>query len=400
MWTEYRPVLLDRWHGIWHGRRVIRTRSDDNLTLQVVVYAGRDPRTGRERYLRETVRDTTPTKARKKAEGIERRLKLTVDDGRHVVTDATVAELLDQWLELAAPDLSPRTVSGYRSHIENHIRPTIGDVELAKLTTAHLDRLYGKLRARGLSQMTVRHVHAILRRALGYAVRWQWIPTNPAAVENTAPKITNTPINPPSVEVAQQILTAALARADVDFGTIIALALATGARRGELIALRWMKVDLDDGVITLDTSIVQVGPVLHEKGTKTDEGRRVSIDPDTVARLRAHRQVCLERGLAAGTPLVADAFVCSSSIDGADPLTPDSVSQRFGRLARALGSTARLHDLRHFHASQLLDAGVPITTVSDRLGHKDVSTTLNIYGHPVAEADRRAADTIGRVLGA
>lgn len=378
---------------------MIRTRSDDGCTLQVVVYAGRDPRTARERYLRETVRDATPTKTRKKAEAAERRLKLQVDTNQHVVSDATVAELLDQWLALATPDLSPRTVSGYRSHIENHIRPNIGQVELAKLTTAHLDRLYGKLRSRGLSQMTVRHVHAILRRALGYAVRWSWIPTNPAAVEDTAPKITKTAINPPPVDVAQRMLEAALARPDVDFGMIVALAVATGARRGELIALRWSKVDLDGALLTIDTSIVQVGRELHEKGTKTDEGRRVSIDADTVARLRGHRQVCLERGLAAGAPVVADAFVCSSSVDGADPLTPDSVTQRFGRLARSVGSTARFHDLRHFHATQLLDAGVPITTVSERLGHKDVSTTLNIYGHPVAEADRRAADTIGRVLG-
>lgn len=370
----------------------IRSRADDGLTLQVVVYAGQDQTTGKERYLRETVRGTTPTKTRKTAEAIERRLRLQVDERSHVTTTATVSDLLDAWLDLVGPTLSPKTVSGYRSHIERHLRPQLGALELTKLTTRRLDRHYGALRDSGLAPMTVRHVHAILRRALSYAVRWSWIPINPAAVEGTAPKIRKRTITPPTVAVAHQLLAAALARKDIDFGIIVAVAFGTGARRGELVALRWPKIDLDTAVITIDESVVDVGHVLYTKGTKTDESRRVAIDPDTVTLLRAHHQACLERAMAAGVKLDPDAYVASRELDGTVALWPDSVSHRFRNLSIKLGARARFHDIRHFHATQLLDAGVPLPVVSERLGHASIATTAEIYGHAVPESDRRAAD--------
>lgn len=372
------------------------------LSAQVIVYAGRDGATGLERYVRRTVRGDTPTKTRKAAEAAERRLTLELADGQRQVTTATLGDTLDAWLELVASELSPTTLAGYRMNIRVHIKPALGNVTLARLTTARLDRFYAQLRTQGLAPATVRRIHAIIRRALTNAQRWGWITANPAAVPGTAPKVPKHQIRPPELDVARRLIAEADKGRDRDFGIVILLAATIGARRGELCGLRWSRVDLVDGVIEIVDTIIQTEDrEILVKATKTDEPRRVSLDPETLARLRGHRQHALERALAAGVKLVPDAYVASHVLDGSEPIRPEAITRRFIRLRDRIGATGvRLHDLRHFHATLLLDAGIPLATVSERLGHRDQSTTANIYSHPVSATDRVAAATIGRLLAA
>jgi len=192
---------------------------------------------------------------------------------------------------------------------------------------------------------------------------------------------------------------------DTDFALFLRLAAIVGARRAELCALRWSDLDLDAGRLSIARRLVagrdEAGreTVYELAGTKTNAGHTVALDPATVSALRAYRRTSVERALACGVRLAADAHVFSVEPDGAEGWKPHSVSQRFRRLRSRAGlPTMRLHDIRHYVASHLIDQGVAVTTVSERVGHSSSRTTLGIYGHAVAETDQRAAAILAAAL--
>ena len=124
-----------------------------------------------------------------------------------------------------------------------------------------------------------------------------------------------------------------------------------------------------------------------------------AASPSTLAVLRDHRCLMEARATACALPLNPNGFVFTITADGSTPLHPDTVSAGFRRLCDKAGMTGvRLHDLRHLHATQLLAAGVPVRTVSGRLGHANAATTLNVYAHFLEASDRDAAAVIGSLL--
>ena len=186
---------------------------------------------------------------------------------------------------------------------------------------------------------------------------------------------------------------------DAELATFIMLAASSGARRGELLALRWSDIDLDRGRLSIERGIVRVGDDLIEQGTKTHQSRRISLDAGTVATLRTHEAHMIERAQAAASAITRQSFVFSHSVDCSSPWHPDSTSRAFRRICQQAGvKEVRLHDLRHYVATRLLAAGVDVRTVAGRLGHRNPSTTLNVYSHFVPETDREAAETLGRIF--
>jgi len=137
-----------------------------------------------------------------------------------------------------------------------------------------------------------------------------------------------------------------------------------------------------------------------EKPTKTHKSRRIALDPGTVTALARQRKIAAERAKACDAKQAADAYVFSRDVEGKQPWRPDSgVTSRFERLRRSVGlDGVRLHDLRHYVATRLLDAGMPVRTVSERLGHANATTTLGIYAQSVPATDRRAAELLGGLL--
>jgi integrase len=177
------------------------------------------------------------------------------------------------------------------------------------------------------------------------------------------------------------------------------LAASSGARRGELLALRWSDIDLDRGALSIERCIVRVGDSLLEQGTKTHQSRRISLDSGTITSLQLHYQQATERARLAGSTISSKSFVFSHTVDGSTPWHPDSTSRAFRRICEQAGVTSvRLHDLRHYVATRLLTAGVDVRTVAGRLGHRNPSTTLNVYSHFVPETDKEAADALGRIF--
>ena len=177
------------------------------------------------------------------------------------------------------------------------------------------------------------------------------------------------------------------------------LSAATGARRSEIIALRWLDVDLVNRTVAIRRGVVEGPDGLVEKDTKTHAARRVSLDDQTVSVLTDHHSRMVTNATVCRLTLDANAFVFSNNADGSVPWYPDSVSGSFKRLCQQEGLTnVRLHDLRHFVATQLLGAGVDVRTVAGRLGHRNAATTLNAYANFLEQSDRVAADVMGSLI--
>jgi integrase len=387
--------------------------------LRVRVYGGTDPVSGKRLDLMEIV-PPGPTAARE-AEKVRTRMLNEVDERRNPRTKATLNQLLDQWLEVA--ELEPSTRVGYVRKIDRHIRPVLGDIKLERLDARTLENLYAQLRrcrdrcdgrrrskhhtrgrhecdarceaheCRPLARATVRQIHAILRAALTRAVKWDWIANNPA-VQATPPTLPTPNPRPPTAEQAALILNEAWK--DPDWGLLVWVAMITGARRGELCALRWSNLNLDTGLLEIRSALAQDNSTVWEKSTKTHQHRRITLDQRTGDLLRAHRESAETRAAAIGTSLRPDAFLFSRAPDSSIWLRPDAVSARFKKMCARLSIDAHLHQLRHYSATELIASGVDVRTVAGRLGHSGGgTTTLKVYSAWLSEADQRAAAGVG-----
>jgi integrase len=364
-------------NGVWEAR----------------IDAGRDPATGKRRQVSRTIYGT-----KRDAQKVLNEMAVEADRGGFTGTSATFEELCERWLELATADLSPVTVRNYRDLLKNHITPALGKIPVASIQTMDLDRLYHALMTkRGVTPSTVRHIHSVIRRAFRQAVLWGWNAVNPAA-NATQPRLVKPDLSPPDVEQVAEILRVAN-ESDPEFGHLLHLAATTGARRGELCALRWRDIDVERASLSIERSIIEVAGGIFEKDTKTHASRRIALDEGSLEAVAAQRQLAHERATALGLIIDSDAFVFSRDPQGALPWRPDHVTKAFAVIRDSLGYRGvRLHDLRHFAATRLIAAGVPVRTVSGRLGHANPSTTLMVYSHFLEASDQEAAKVIGALV--
>jgi len=374
----------------------MRQRGKESWELRV--HAGRDLETGRKQYVSRTVHGTKREASRELA-----RLVAQVDDGLVVAKAGTVGDLCERWYEQAEPNLSPVVADNYRRLLDRHILPKFGTTPLRRLRTSDLDAWYAELRRRGgrngkeLAPNSVLRIHALLHRALGQAVKWGWLTTNPASAASPPRPARHAIAVPAAADVLR--LMAAAKEVNPGLPVFFRVAAATGARRGELCALRWSKVDMKQGRLTISRGLVETKDGVIEKDTKTHAERRMTLDAATVKMVKDHHKSCAAIAKECGAALGDNAYVFSREVDGSLPWRPGYVTLAFTRLRDDLGlEGVRLHDLRHFNATNLLANGTDIRTVSGRLGHADASTTLNIYSHFVEQADRDAARSIGGLL--
>ena len=239
----------------------------------------------------------------------------------------------------------------------------------------------------------------MLRAAFAQAVRWGWLERNPVA-RATAPRVIQVETVPPVLVDVLRVLDRAAASRNPENAIVFRIVAATGCRRGEVCALKWLDVDLDGESprVVIRRAVLDLEGVRTVEDTKTHALRWIRIDPDTAEMLREQRAKAAELGEAAGVPLTPEDFVFPRSPGSKEPIPPNRVGQAWRRLCGEVGVKARLHDLCHLQASLLLDAGEAITTVSARLGHRDTSTTLRIYSHLMPGADARAAEIVGRAF--
>jgi integrase len=323
-------------------------------------------------------------------------------------TTLTVAEYLTEWLEAHATSVKPKTYSGYRHDIEHYIVPNIGRMRLQGLRPAIVSKLYrdisdhGGKGGRPLSAWTISHVHRTLRKALADAVDIdQVLSANPAA-RSKRPKVAETErLQIWNTEQLHRFLTVAASHRLYAF---YRLAAYSGARRGELLYLRWRAVDFESSEITIGGSAAVVEGRRVEGTTKGGRSRTISIDGETMNVLREHQRLQGADCKAAGTAWSGSGLVFTTR--WGEPLYPDTVSSLMAKLiseyndsvapsAKPLPS-ARLHDLRHLHATTLLLAGVPVHLVAARLGHADPAVTLRVYAHVLREQAAKVGDIFAK----
>ena len=252
----------------------------------------------------------------------------------------------------------------------------------------------------GKSPKTIRNHHAIIAAALHQGVRWGWVRSNVAEMAKP-PRVAQSRVAAPSLEVVREVIEGA-ERRDPRLAPLLMLAALTGMRRGELCALRWSDVDLNVGTIDVAKSLV-----VSLRGVSS-KSQRKQTGADWLRSIRSESRCSpdTDQGLSVGLPrpvpsCAADAFVFSPFPEGTTPFRPDNVTSFFIRVRNEVGApTVRLHDLRHFTATQLIGAGVDVRTVAGRLGHSDPSVTLRVYSHALEERDRAAASIMGGLLAA
>jgi len=263
-----------------------------------------------------------------------------------------------------------------------------------------------------LAASTVNRIHAVVHAALEQAVKWQWIRRNPA--EHADPgEIVEDEVEPPA-EVDIVKLLAEADQVDPRLALFLHIAIVTGARRGAICALRWTHLDLTAGTARFPR-VISIGPdgSTHPDGTprlsvavdrpatrSKRSGRKVALDPYLAPALAAYRIRQAVRATAVGADLPLDACVFSDDVLGGHPWRPDSTSRKYRHLRWWVAglSESRLHDLRHFMATQLLGAGVDPKVVAQRGGWTKVATMLDRYAHALPVNDRAAADVLGGML--
>ena len=336
--------------------------------------------------------------------------RVKAHDGHYIDRSTiTVSSYLDEWLEAHAVEIKPKTLQDYRHLINRHVRPRIGELRLQAVTPARITRLYrdlitsGGQNGAGLSHRTVTYVHAVLRKAFRDAVVVeQLLPSNPI---ERAKRPRKTAAEPGTVwRPAQLAAFLATARGHRLFA-FYHLAAYTGARRGELLNLRWQDIDLVAPEIRITGSAAVIAGKRIEGTTKSGRSRTVSLDADTVQVLRDHWKRQAQDRLKAGPEWKGtdDYVFCTA---WGDPVHPDTVSSLMTTLIKAHNDKhpdsalphARLHDLRHVHATTLLLAGTQVHVVAARLGHADPSITLRVYAHVISNQLVEAADIFAQVM--
>lgn len=410
----------------------------------------RDPSTGRYPWITKGSFDTE-----REAWKACREAMRDADRGRVVKPSTrTVAQFLTEWLAAVEPALDATTWRSWSDYVRSYVIPHIGAERLQRLDEPQLLKLYARLltggrvkrdndslmyaywserntagnpptprqlseacnttihaartavrRYRvgiapkpvspGLAPKTVRNVHAILHRALVDAVAWKYITDNPAS--NVKPP--RRPRTRRTVWKPEEIRTFLTSIRHDRFAALFLLELTTGIRRGQVCGLKWSDVDLDAGVITVhDNRVVVGGRALDKAGGKTrNADQTISIDRATVAALRRWREFQDSEREFFGDAYHPGDYLFTYQ-DGRPP-HPDTIRQRFDRLAAAAGlSRITFHDLRHSYATGALRAGISPKVISERIGHANVGFFLETYAHVLGNDDREAAEQAAEFL--
>lgn len=304
----------------------------------------------------------------------------------------TVEAYLLRWLEYSVKhSVGPLTYQGHEWAVRAHIVPALGNVKLGKLTPAHVQGLYAEKISSGMGAGTVRNLHKTLRKALSQARRWRLVHHN--AAEDA---------DPPAYRPAEwKSWTATEARAFLKacegdrLEALWHLALRTGMREGELLALRWTDVDFEAGLVRVRRAVTVRGEVRFT-ATKSGRGRPVKIALGLSRRLALYRTRQLKERIR--NPLWQDQDLVFPGPRG-DVLRRQSLVQRYERLVREAGvRRIKFHELRHTAASLMMEAALPPKVVSETLGHSTVKLTLDTYSHVSPAMQDAAAQRMDNLL--
>jgi integrase len=348
-------------------------------------------------------RKTWYASTQKEAKELRKKLLYELQQGSLVITPKqTVGQFLTTWLEGYKYSVKPRTYEKYEGMLRVHLLPGIGNYQLGKLAPYHLERFYTQKIEGGLAASTVIGLHKMLHLALDKAVRWGMLPYN-VCDRVTPPRAKRYESHPLTPEQIQRFLDAAEGHR---LEALFVLALATGLRRGELLALKWQDIDFEEGKLQVRRIWTRMPAALNngkggyvEAEPKTESGRRsVIIAPFALEKLRQHRSRQLEAKLKAGPAWKENDLVFCSSVGGHLHTGRDVFTQLKRLLDLADLPDIRFHDLRHSTATLLLKKKVHPKVVQEILGHAQIGITMNLYSHVLPGIQEEAINELNAVL--
>jgi len=375
----------------------IRKRS--KKSWEIIYDLPADSLTGKRRQKSQTIAGT-----KRDAERALREIISSIEQGSYVKPNKiTLGDWLRQWLkDYASMNITGRTQESYSSIVERHLIPALGRVPIAELSAQQIQNYYAeKIRKGradgkgGLSARSVIYHHRILSKALSYAVKMGVVVRN-VANDAEPPRADRKTMNTLSLEEIKRFLDEA---SKTEYYAFFATLLYTGLRRGELLVLRWRNLDLENAKLV----VVESGHKLDNgnyiiKEPKTAKSRRSVVLPNPLVELlEAYRADQELLRVQLGVTLYADDFVFIRP-DGS-AINPNAITLAFHRIIKKAGlKKIRLHDLRHTHATMMLQANINPKIVSERLGHANIGITLDIYSHVLPGMQEAAMEQFDRIF--
>ena len=295
---------------------------------------------------------------------------------------ATVSQLFDRFLnDIVDKNLKPKTADSYRYLAENHILPTLGKIRLKDLKPTHIQALYSKKLEEGLSKRTVHYIHAVLRRALNEAIKWELLTSNPTS-KVTPPVPSKKAPQTLSVEQIRKLLEVVRGH---PYYPIYLIAIGCGLREGEILGLETKDIDLENSQIAIRQTVVSI------------RGKTSINEPKTPTAMRTVRIPSYVVEVLKNMPLPQDGLIFKTS--NSNPISPRNLLRHFHEsLVKAGLPRVSFHSLRHSYASIQLISGTHPKVVQEALGHSSIELTLNTYSHLIPNLQKEAADKLDVVL--
>lgn len=296
--------------------------------------------------------------------------------------------LLD-WYKSKKNSINIQTAGTYDSIIHHRILPSLGHESLSSLTPIHLQNYVNELNDEGLASATIKKIYNIIKSSLDYAVNMELLPSNPIK-KIQLPKDKKTEMT--VWEVAEMKIFLKVAKKD-RFYIAFHLAITTGMRRGEILGLRWKDIDFHKGVLYVRQTLSKDGKQFIAGAKTASSVRSITLPNETLLTLQTHKVGISKERLKYGPDYMDhDLVVCTTK---GTPVNPNNLKRTYNTLIKEAGVTKiRFHDLRHSHATMLLEQGVHAKVISERLGHSNIKTTLDIYSHVLPNMQEEAANQI------
>jgi len=327
---------------------------------EVQVEAGQDPFTGKRKRITRRIKGRKPDAERAAVEIVKE-----LEEGTYVSPSGeNLADYLKEWFAIHQTNLAPKTAETYHAIINKHLIPALGQVKLQNLQPMDLQSYYSKA-VKQLSKRSVEQHHAVLSRAFKDALKWRKVNIDPTTMVSV-PRPDRKTAFTMSAQQENALLQVIKGH---ELENLIIVAMYSGLRMGEILALRWHDVDLGECRLRVTQTVSRVNGenVIRQTGKTKKSNREIYLPEIAVSALKRQKEK-------------AESIYVFPGKDG-QPRSGTVVSHSFKRLARKAGIEMRFHDLRHAYATRLRELGLDMKIIQESLGHEDVSTTGNIYSH-------------------
>ncbi len=368
-----------------------RTGLHGDITYQIIIDEGRDPVTGKRNRTFRTVKGT-----KKNAEQIMRKMLNAIEEDQVLEpSNEKLKDWMEEWLRIFCPDIELTTRDGYEGQIRSRLNPYLGEVPLKSLKTNMIQSWVNQLhKEKGLSPKSIRNVYLNLKAALDKAVIVRKISHNPCAGV-VLPKGCRPKVEIYDISEVQLMLDVAKGT-DMYFPLLLEISL--GLRRGELLALQWDDIDFEGGVIHIHRNRVTTSEGVITKAPKSSAGiRDIHIGENLLEICELEHSRYLSDKEELGSQFTDSNLVIRQP--NGKPFQPDSWSQKWIRFTSCHGlKHIKFHALRHSCTSIMLQTGVSPKVMQERLGHADISMTMNVYAHTAPAMNKAAGEKIDEMI--